>query len=101
MILKWIKNLKSGLTKSSEKITDGIKTIFKNKKIDKNTLMQLEEHLISSDLGANFSSKIIDEISKKKLPDTSDEKVKEFLRKKFMIFFFHWKKKLYLIFLHM
>ncbi len=82
MILKWIKNLKSGLTKSSEKITDGIKTIFKNKKIDKNTLMQLEEHLISSDLGANFSSKIIDEISKKKLPDTSDEKVKEFLRKK-------------------
>tara|TARA_B100000579_G_C22780608_1_gene829086 strand:+ start:1292 stop:1483 length:192 start_codon:yes stop_codon:yes gene_type:complete len=63
MILKWIKNLKSGLTKSSEKITDGIKTIFKNKKIDKNTLMQLEEHLISSDLGANFSSKIIDEIS--------------------------------------
>ena len=66
MVFDWLKKLKSGLSKSSEKITDGLKKVIKGKKIDDNTLLQLEELLISSDLGINFSSQIIDDLRKKK-----------------------------------
>ena len=34
MVFSWFKNLKKGLTKSSNKIGDGIKTILKSKKIN-------------------------------------------------------------------
>ena len=59
MALDWFKNLKNGLHKSSSKIGDGIKGILNNKKIDESTLEFLEDHLITSDIGVEFSSKII------------------------------------------
>ncbi len=77
MVFKWFKNLKEGLSKSSDKISGGIKKIFKNKKVDQATLNQLEELLISSDLGVNFSSKIVEDLSKKKFSDTSIDNVKK------------------------
>ncbi len=43
MVLGWLKKLTSGLSKSSEKITDGIKKVIKGKKIDEATLNELEE----------------------------------------------------------
>ena len=50
MVFSWIKKLKSGLSKSSQKISGGLKKILKSKKIDDQTLAELEELLISSDL---------------------------------------------------
>ena len=32
MVLNWFKDLKKGLSKSSNKISDGLKTIFRKKK---------------------------------------------------------------------
>ncbi len=82
MVLGWFKKLRSSLSKSSEKISDGIKKALKSKKIDDKTIEQLEELLISSDLGVECSSKITEELKKSKLIDPSPEKVKEIIKKK-------------------
>ena len=82
MVLKWFKNLKDGLSKSSEKISGGIKKIFKNKKVDQATLNQLEELLISSDLGVKISSQIVEELRKSKMLDPTVDKIKQIIKKK-------------------
>ena len=82
MVLGWFKKLKSSLSKSSDKISDGIKKALKSKKIDDETLEQLEELLISSDLGVECSLKITTELRKSKLINPSSEKVKEIIKKK-------------------
>ena len=81
-MLNWFKNLKDSLSKSSEKISGGLKKILKSKRIDKDTLENLEELLIESDLGINFTSEIISELEKKKLVDTSSENVALLIQKK-------------------
>lgn len=55
MVVGWFKKLKTSLSKSSDKISDGIKKILKSKKIDESTLQELEELMISSDLGVESS----------------------------------------------
>ena len=66
MVFGWFKKLKSGLSKSSEKITTKIKKVIKGKKIDDETLSELEEILISSDMGVKFSLEVIEELKKSK-----------------------------------
>ena len=66
MVFGWFKKLKSGLSKSSEKITKSIKKVIKGKKIDEETLNELEEILISSDMGVKFSLEVIEDLRKRK-----------------------------------
>ena len=82
MVFGWFKKLKSGLSKSSEKISDGIKKAIKGKKIDDETLDDLEELLISSDLGVNFSCNVVEELRKSKLLEPTPENIKKVLQKK-------------------
>ncbi|MFL2661033.1 MAG: signal recognition particle receptor subunit alpha [Alphaproteobacteria bacterium] len=82
MVFGWVKKLKTGLSKSSQKISGGIQKILKSKKIDDKTLTELEELLISSDLGVECSAKIVDELKKAKLVDPNSKKVKEIIKKK-------------------
>lgn len=82
MVIGWLKKLKNGLSKSSDKISGGIKKILKSKKIDESTLLELEELLISSDIGVNISSKIIDELKKSKIVEPTPNKVKIIIKKK-------------------
>ena len=93
MVFGWFKKLTSGLSKSSEKISDGIKKVIKGKKINETTLEELEEFLISSDLGANFSSDIIEDLRKSKMIEPSSEKVRIVIQKKSKIYYNHLKKK--------
>ena len=79
MVVSWIKNLKESLSKSSSVIGEGIKKIVKSKKIDDSTLEELENHLISSDIGIAFSEEIITEIKNKKYLDTSVEAIKKII----------------------
>ncbi len=79
MVISWIKNLKKGLSKSSSVIGEGIKNIIKSRKIDDATLQELEDHLISTDIGINFSEEIIKEIKNKKYLDTSVEGIKKII----------------------
>ena len=78
MVFGWVKKLKKGLSKSSSKISEGINTIIKGKKIDENIIEEFEELLISSDLGVKFSSEVANKLRSKKLIDSSTEKVKTF-----------------------
>ena len=76
----FFKKLGLGLKKSSSKITSGISDIFTKKKIDSQMLEELEELLISADLGIKASSEIIANFSKKKLDkEISEIEIKQTL----------------------
>ena len=60
----WLQKLGLGLKKSSSRLSSGISDIFTNRKIDDATLEELEELLITSDMGVKASSKIVDSLSR-------------------------------------
>ena len=47
----WLAKLGRGLKKSSQKISGGISDIFTKKRIDAETLTELEYSMISADMG--------------------------------------------------
>ena len=55
----WLSRLGLGLKKSSSRLSEGISSIFTKKKLDAATLEELEELLITSDMGVKTSSEII------------------------------------------
>ena len=62
----WLNKLGLGLKKSSARLTDGISGIFTKKKLDSQTLEELEELLISADMGVMTSAKIISSFGSKR-----------------------------------
>ncbi len=54
-----LSRLKSGLSKTSNNLSDGITGIFTRKKLDSLTLEELEELLIMADMGADAARQII------------------------------------------
>lgn len=82
MVFGWFNKLKSGLSKSSEKLTTKINKVIKGKKIDEETLSELEEILISSDMGVKFSLEVIEDLRKSKMIDPTVIKIKKVIQKK-------------------
>lgn len=69
------------LKPSSNKISTAITQIFTHKKLDNETLEELEETLILSDMGSEVATKIIDNLRSKKFAKTIDDnEIKEFLQ---------------------
>lgn len=64
--MNWFNKLKEGLSKSSSKISEGLNSVIKNKKLDQDTLNNLEDLLITTDMGVEFSSKIINKLAKER-----------------------------------
>lgn len=62
----WFKKLGLGLQKSSAKISSGISGIFNQKKLSAASLDELEELLISTDMGIKASAEIINRLSERK-----------------------------------
>ena len=56
--------MKDGLARSSSKVGGGITAIFTNRKLDDDALEELEDLLITSDLGVSVSTKLIAALSK-------------------------------------
>ena len=54
----WLNRLKSGLSKSTAKLTDGIAGILTKRKLDDDALEELEEVLITADLGPATAAKL-------------------------------------------
>ncbi|MEI8393145.1 MAG: signal recognition particle-docking protein FtsY [Rhodospirillaceae bacterium] len=54
----WLGRLRQGLAKSSNKLTDGITGIFTKRKLDHATLEELEELLITADLGPTTAARL-------------------------------------------
>ncbi len=67
---------KLGFKKSAENIASGLREIIVKKEIDHNTLDRIEEFLISSDVGVDAASEIINIISQKKI-DPKNNPIKE------------------------
>ena len=62
--------LRSALSNTSHKISDGINNIFYKKKLDEDTIDQLEELLLSSDIGVDTSREIISNIRDAKFDES-------------------------------
>jgi fused signal recognition particle receptor len=60
----WFQRLKSGLGKTSSKLTSGITDLISKRKLDAATLDDLEDLLIQSDLGIATTGRITDAIAK-------------------------------------
>ncbi len=76
----WISRLTQGLSKSSKSITGSITAIFTKRKLDKDTLQELEDTLIQADLGIAVSERIIAAVSHGRYDKEIDpEEVKKIL----------------------
>ncbi|MGH1350657.1 MAG: signal recognition particle-docking protein FtsY [Methyloligellaceae bacterium] len=60
----WFQRLKSGLSKSSSKLTEGISSVFTKSKLDDDTIQDLEDLLIQADLGVDTAMRITDTLAK-------------------------------------
>ena len=58
MALNWFKKLKSSLSKSASKVEGAIASITGKKTIDQETINNIEDQLITADLGVEVSSRI-------------------------------------------
>ncbi|MGF1606431.1 MAG: signal recognition particle-docking protein FtsY [Rhodothalassiaceae bacterium] len=59
----WLKRLASGLSKSTATLSDGISQIFTARQLDEDTLEDLEDLLISADLGPAVAAQVTHEIA--------------------------------------
>ena len=62
----WFGRLKAGLSRSSTKITEGITSIFQKRKLDDETLEELEELLITADLGPSTAATLTAALAKER-----------------------------------
>ncbi len=81
----YFSSLKKGLLKTKSMLIDGIdRAIFRAKKIDENLIEELEEILISADIGVKFTLQILNDlrqdIRNKKIKE--NQEVKDFLKEK-------------------
>ncbi|MGP8233147.1 MAG: signal recognition particle-docking protein FtsY [Methylovirgula sp.] len=76
----WWTRLRQGLSRSSQSIGGGIADIFTKRKLDSETLQDLEEVLIRADLGASASLRIAEAVGKGRYDkNVSPEEVKDIL----------------------
>jgi len=73
----WLGRLRRGLGKSSDKIAGSITAIFRARKLDQAALDELEEALITADIGVGTSAKLVNALAKSKFDkDVTDEEVR-------------------------
>ena len=73
----WFARLTSGLAKSSSRLSDGVASIFVKRRLDAETLEELEELLISADLGVRVAERITDALAQDKFDkEISEDEVR-------------------------
>ncbi|ODN69185.1 signal recognition particle-docking protein FtsY [Methylobrevis pamukkalensis] len=78
--LSWFQRLKSGLARSSSAIGEGITSIFLKRKLDDDTLEELENVLIQADLGVATATAITEALAKGRYgKDIAPDEVKAIL----------------------
>jgi fused signal recognition particle receptor len=74
--MSWFNRLSGGLKKT----TDSLGAVFTKRRLDAETLEQLEEQLILADMGAVAAASIVEEISRGRVnKDISETEIKELL----------------------
>lgn len=76
----WLSRLKSGLQRSTSKLTEGIVAVFTKRKLDEAALAELEELLISADLGPSTASRLVADFGRGRFgKDVTDGEVRQTL----------------------
>lgn len=79
--LSWFERLRSGLSRSSQQLGDSIGSIFTKRKLDEDTLQELEDVLIQADLGLETAMRITDSLSSGRYgKDISTDEVRSIMR---------------------
>jgi fused signal recognition particle receptor len=74
----WFARLKSGLTRSSSRLTDSIGAIFTKRRLDDAALEELEEALIAADIGVATAAKLTADLARKRFnKEVSPEEVRQ------------------------
>lgn len=72
--------LRDGLSKSSQKLSEGVASIFAKRRLDDETLEELEELLIGADLGVAAAARATEALAKDRFDkEVSEQEVKEAL----------------------
>ena len=80
MALGFFSRLKEGLTRSTQKLSEGITTVFKKRRLDDEALEELEEVLISADLGTDVARRVIANFRRTRFgKEVTDEEIKQAL----------------------
>lgn len=75
----WFSKLKDGLKKSSSKLTEGISAIVIKRKLDDEMLEDLEDLLITADIGVETAASLTAQLAKTRFnQEVSPEEVKDF-----------------------
>lgn len=71
----WFARLRAGLSKSSQRLVGGISALFTKRKLDNATIQELEELLITADLGVSTAAKLTANLAREKFDKevTGDE----------------------------
>ena len=78
--LGWFQRLKTGLAKTSAKLSDGITGVFTKRKLDNETLEDLEDLLLQADLGLETTERITASLRKTRYDKTiAPEEVRQVL----------------------
>lgn len=74
----WLARLRAGLSRSSGKLADGIGGIFTKRTLDDELLQELEDLLITADLGAATAAKLTGNLAKTRFgKEVTEEEVRE------------------------
>jgi fused signal recognition particle receptor len=72
--------LAAGLKKSSSRLSEGLSSLFTQRKLDQDALDELEELLIAADIGAPTAAKVVARLAKDRFDkDVSDLEIREAL----------------------
>jgi fused signal recognition particle receptor len=73
----WLSRLRTGLAKSTKRVTESITSLFTKKKLDQKTLDELEEVLIQADLGVAVAARLVGKLGKERFgKEVTDEEVR-------------------------
>jgi fused signal recognition particle receptor len=76
----WFGRLRAGMARSSARLNQGINTIFTRRRLDDEALLELEELLISSDMGVGVSGEVAETLRKTRFnQEVSPEEVRSAL----------------------
>ena len=70
----WLARLSAGLGRSSAAISGGIATIFTGRRVDAEALAELEDLLISADLGPATAARLVDGLRRRRFEGTADSR---------------------------
>src|SRR5262249_57167791 len=70
----WLSRLREGLTKSTKRVTESITGLFTKKKLDQQTLDELEDALIQADLGVSVAARLVEKLGRERFgKEVTDE----------------------------